>query len=195
MIFGRGAVQHTAMFPFGGMNFTKDIATGLRVSIQDAERIKREMGCVASYLMDEEEKQEIIEITPVGRNETRQLTKEILSDILQPRAVELLQYVAQEVANTNAQISSGVILTGGGASIRGIVDIAEQVFDAPTRVGFPREELFGGLIDELQSPEWSVAIGLALTSMRSQIREYNSGGKSPTRKVAEWFENFRGKFR
>ena len=195
MIFGRGAVQHTAVFPFGGMNFTKDIATGLRVSIPDAEKIKREMGCVANYLMDEEEKQEIIEITPVGRKETRQLTKEILSDILQPRAVELLQYIAQEVANTNAQISSGVVLTGGGSSIRGIVEIAEQVFDAPTRVGFPREDLFGGLIDELETPEWSVAIGLALTSMRSQIREYNLGGKSPTRKVAEWFENFRGKFR
>lgn len=195
MIFGRGAVQHTAIFPFGGMNFTKDIATGLRVSIPDAENIKRQMGCVANYLMDDEEKQEIIEITPVGRSETRQLTKEILSDILQPRAIELLQYIAGEVANTNAQISSGVILTGGSSSIRGIVEIAEQVFDAPTRVGLPRPELFGGLVDELTSPEWAVAIGLALTSMRSQIREYNSGGKSPTRKVAEWFENFRGKFR
>lgn len=195
MIFGRGAVQHTAVFPFGGMNFTKDIATGLRVSIPDAENIKRKMGCVASYLMDEDEKQQIIEITPVGRSETRQLTKEILSDILQPRAIELLQYIAQEVANTNAQISSGVILTGGSSSIRGIVEIAEQVFDAPTRVGFPRKKLFGGLIDELESPEWSVAIGLALTSMRSQINEYNLGGKSPTRKVAEWFESFRGKFR
>lgn len=195
MIFRRGAVQHTAVFPFGGMNFTKDIATGLRVSIPDAEKIKHESGCVANYLMDEEEKQEIIEITPVGRSETRQLTKEILTDILQPRAIELLQYVAREVASTDAQISSGVVLTGGGSSIRGIVEIAEQVFDAPTRVGFPREDLFGGLVDDLQSPEWSVAIGLALTSMRSQIREYNLGGKSPTRKVAEWFENFRGKFR
>ncbi len=195
MIFGRGAVQHTAVFPFGGMNFTKDIATGLRVSIQDAEMIKREMGCVANYLMDEDEKQEIIEITPVGRSETRQLTKEILTDIIQPRAVELLQYLAKEVADTNAQISSGVILTGGSASIRGIVEIAEQVFDSPTRVGLPRKKLFGGLIDEVRSPEWSVSIGLALTSMRSQLRDHNSGGMSPTRKVAEWFENFRGKFR
>ncbi len=195
MIFGRGAVQHTAVFPFGGMNFTKDIATGLRVSIPDAEKIKHQYGCVAGYLMDEEEKQEIIEITPVGRQETRQLSKEILSDILQPRAIELLQYIASEVNNSKAQISSGVILTGGGSSIRGIVEIAEQVFDAPTRVGSPREELFGGLVDELESPEWSVAIGLALTSMRSQMREYESGGMSPTRKVAEWFENIRGKFR
>lgn len=195
MIFGRGAVQHTAVFPFGGLNFTKDIATGLRVSIQQAEKIKREMGCVAGYLMDEEEKREVIEITPVGRKETRQLTKEILCDILQPRAIELLQHIAREVTRVDAQISSGVVLTGGSSAIRGMVDIAEQVFDAPTRVGYPRREMLGGLIDESESPEWAVAIGLALSSMRSQISEYNMDGKSPTRKVAEWFENFRGKFR
>lgn len=195
MIFGRGAVQHTAVFPFGGMNFTKDIATGLRVSIPQAEKIKREMGCVAGYLMDEETKQEIIEITPVGRTETRQLTKEILCDVLHPRAVELLQHVAREVTRVEAQISSGVVLTGGSSSIKGIVEIAEQVFDAPTRVGIAQKELFGGLIDELESPEWAVSTGLAMSSLRAQIRDQNSDDRSPTRKVAEWFENFRGKFR
>lgn len=195
MIFGRGAVQHTAVFPFGGMQFTKDIATGLRVSITDAEKIKRRSGCVAGFLMDEDEKKEIIEVTPVGRSETRQLSKEILCDILQPRAVELLQYISQEVTEFGAQISSGVILTGGSASIRGMVETAEQVFDAPTRVGMPRKQLLGGLVDELESPDWAVAIGLALTSMQSHLRRENSGGRSAGRKVAEWFENFRGKFK
>jgi cell division protein FtsA len=195
MIFGRGAVQHTAVFPFGGMHFTKDIAVGLRVSIPEANRIKHDFGCVGSFLMDEDERQQIIEITPVGRNETRGLTKEILCDIMQPRAVELLQYIAQEVAGTQAQISSGVILTGGGSLGRGMVEIAEQVFDAPTRLGFLEPGYFGGLAEKVQSPAWAVACGLALSSMKSQIREYNLGGKSPTRKVAEWFENFREKFR
>ncbi|HKX82598.1 MAG TPA: cell division protein FtsA, partial [Pyrinomonadaceae bacterium] len=78
MIFGRGAVQHTAVFPFGSLHFTKDIAVGLRVSIQDANRIKHRYGCVASFLMDTEERQEMIEIVPVGRSETRGLTREIL---------------------------------------------------------------------------------------------------------------------
>ena len=195
MIFGRGAVQHTAVFPFGGMHFTKDIAVGLRVSIPEANRIKHHYGCVGSFLMDEEERQQIIEITPVGRSETRGLSKEILCDIMQPRAIELLQYIAQEVAGTQGQISSGVILTGGGSLARGMVDIAEQVFDAPTRLGFLEPEYFGGLAEKVQSPEWAVACGLALSSMRSQVREYNMSGKSPTRKVAEWFENFREKFR
>lgn len=195
MIFGRGAVQHTRVFPFGGMHFTKDIAVGLRVSIPEAERIKHFYGCVAGFLMNDDERQEIIEITPVGRQETRQLSKEILCDIMQPRAIELLQHIAQEVYASGEQVSSGVILTGGGALNRGMVEIAEQVFDAPTRLGFLEEKFFGGLVDEVQSPEWAVACGLAFSSMRSQIREQNYGGKSPTRKVAEWFENFKEKFR
>jgi len=195
MIFGRGAVQHTSVFPFGGMQFTKDIATGLRVSIADAEKIKRVTGCVAGFLLSDEERSEVIEITPVGRTETRELSKEILSDILQPRAVELLQYIAQEVANSGQQISSGVILTGGTSAIRGIVEVAEQVFDAPTRVGYPREDLLGGLADSLQSPEWSVAVGLALTSMESRDGRGSGEGRSAGKRVADWFENIRGKFK
>jgi cell division protein FtsA len=195
MIFGRGAVQHTAVFPFGGMHFTKDIAVGLRVSIPEAAKIKHLYGCVAGFLMDEDERQGIIEITPVGRQETRQLSKEILCDIMQPRAIELLQHIAHEVFSAKAQISSGVVLTGGGSLNRGMVEIAEQVFDAPTRLGFLDHRHFGGLFDEIQSPEWATASGLALSSLRSQVREQSVNGKSPTRKVAEWFENFRGKFR
>ena len=194
-IFGRGAVQHTAVFPFGSMHFTKDIAVGLRVSIQDANRIKHSHGCVASYLLSEEEKSDIIEIVPVGRSETRGLSKEILCDIMQPRAVELLQHVAQETVNSGAQISSGVVLTGGGAMARGMVEIAEQVFDSPTRLGIPDPGTFGGLAGEIETPEWAVACGLALASMRAQQREFHSNGRSPSRRVAEWFENFRDRFR
>jgi cell division protein FtsA len=195
MIFGRGAVQHTTVFPFGGMHFTKDIAVGLRVSIPEAAKIKHFYGCVAGFLMSEDEKQETIEVTPVGRQETRQLSKEILCDIMQPRAVELLQHIAHEVFSSRGQISSGVVLTGGGSLNRGMVEIAEQVFDAPTRLGFLEQKHFGGLVDEVQSPDWAVACGLALSSMRSQIRQHPAGGKSPSSKVAVWFENFREKFR
>jgi cell division protein FtsA len=195
MIFGRGAVQHTAVFPFGGILFTKDIAVGLRVSIPEATKIKHFYGCVAGFLMSDEERQSVIEVTPVGRQETRQLSKEILCDIMQPRAIELLQHIAHEVFSNRGQISSGVVLTGGGSLNRGMVEIAEQVFDAPTRLGFLEQKHFGGLFDEVQSPEWAVAGGLALASMRSQIRRQSEGEKSPTRKVAEWFENFREKFR
>lgn len=195
MIFGRGAVQQTVVFPFGSLHFTKDIAVGLRVSIQEANKIKHDYGCVASFLMDDSERQEIIEIVPVGRNETRALSKEILCDIMQPRAVELLQHIAQEESIRSGQIPSGVILTGGGAMVRGMVEIAEQVFDAPTRLGSPLREYFGGLAGEAQRPDWAVACGLALSSMRSQMRHANMAGRSTTRRMAEWLETFREKFR
>lgn len=195
MIFGRGAVQHTAVFPFGGLHFTKDIAVGLRVSIQEANKIKHRYGCVASFLMDDDERQEVIEIQPVGRNETRGLSREILCDIMQPRAVELLQHVAQETASTGAQMPSGIVLTGGGSMARGMVEIAEQVFDAPTRLGFIEPTYFGGLAAEVRTPVWAVACGLALSSMRSQIKSGPASGRSPARRVAEWLENIRGKFK
>lgn len=194
MIFGRGAVQHTAVFPFGGLHFTKDIAVGLRVSIQEASKIKQKYGCVASFLLDADERQENIEIMPVGRTETRGLTKEILCDIMQPRAVELLQHIARETVRTQAQISSGVILTGGASNSRGMIEIAEQVFDAPTRLGYLEGEYFAGLAPQIPGPEWAVSCGLALSSMRQQVREMNRGNRRSS-KMAEWFENFRDKFR
>ena len=137
----------------------------------------------------------MIDIVPVGRSETRGLSKEILCDIMQPRAVELLQHVAHETTRTQLQIPSGVVLTGGGSMVRGMVEIAEQVFDAPTRNGILRSEYFSGLAVQIQSPAWATACGLALSSMREQIREHSMGGKSATRRVAEWIGNFRGKFK
>ena len=195
IIFGRGAVQHTAVFPFGSMLFTKDIATGLRVSIPEAGKIKHNWGCVAKFLLDEEEREEVIEIVPFGRSEMRGLSKEILCDIMQPRAVELIQHIARETNSAKAQISGGVFLTGGGSMVRGLPEIAEQVFDAPTRVGFLEESYFGGLVEEVQSPHWATACGLALYSMRSRLRGEGQGGRSSARKVAEWFGTFRDRFR
>lgn len=195
MIFGRGAVQHSAVFPFGSMLFTKDIATGLRVSIPEANKIKQAYGCVAGFLLDEEERQEIIEIVPFGRTEKRGLSKEILCDIMQPRAVELMQHVAREASKAKAQISGGVFLTGGGAMVRGIAEIAEQIFDAPTRAGYLEPSFFGGLAEEVQGPQWAAACGLALRSMKMHLRSDSPGEKSSAKKVAEWFGSFRDKFR
>jgi cell division protein FtsA len=195
MIFGRGAVQHTAVFPFGSMLFTKDIATGLRVSIPEANKIKHNWGCVASFLLGQDEREEVIEIIPFGRTETRELSKEILCDIMQPRAVELMQLIAQETHASKSQISGGVFLTGGGAMVRGLAEVAEQVFDAPTRAGFVELSHFGGLAKEIQGPQWATVCGLAYLSLQGQMRGEGAAGKSSVRRVAEWIGNFRDKFR
>ncbi|MCE7962030.1 MAG: cell division protein FtsA [Acidobacteria bacterium ACB1] len=165
-IYTRGAVQHTAVFPFGSTHFTKDIA-----------------------------RHEVIESLPVGRSEKRGLSKEILADIMQPRAVELLQHIARETRKVPLQISSGVVLTGGGSMVRGLCEIAEQVFDAPTRLGFPEKHLFGGLIEQVQTPAWAVACGLASFSYRSALRDENSHGRGTVRRVADWFDGLRKKIK
>ena len=177
------------------MHFTKDIAVGLRVSIPQGNKIKHEFGCVASFLLGADERDEMIEIQPVGRSETRGLSKEILCDIMQPRAVELLQHISREADSARAQISGGVVMTGGGSLVRGMCEIAEQIFDAPTRLGFVDPDYFGGLAERVQGPEWATASGLALTSMRRQLRDGGYGGNSPGKKVAKFFENIRDKFR
>lgn len=114
---------------------------------------------------------------------------------MQPRAVELMQHVARETANAKSHISGGVFLTGGGAMVRGIAEIAEQVFDAPTRIGYLDETHFGGLIDGVREPQWAVACGLALVSMRTQLRDTDAGSKFSPRRVAEWLGSFREKFK
>ena len=194
-IYSRGAVQHMAVFPFGSTHFTKDIAVGLRVSIPQANKIKHEFGCVAKYLLSEDERQELIEIMPVGRSESRGLSKEILCDIMQPRAVELLQHIARESKKVPAQISSGVVLTGGGSMVRGLCEIAEQVFDAPTRLGFPESNLFGGLLEQVQSPAYSVVCGLAQASYRTSLRDESSHSSSAAQRVAQWFQGFTKKIK
>lgn len=193
-IFARGAVQHLAVFPFGSTHFTKDIAVGLRVSIPQANQIKHDFGCVAKYLLDADERQEIIEIMPVGRTESRGLSKEILCDIMQPRAVELLQHIAREAKKVPSQISSGVVLTGGGSMVRGLCEIAEQVFDAPTRLGPPESFMFGGLVDSIQNPAWATACGLAKLSQAYAIRE-GGRGSSTAKRVVDWFDKIRGKIK
>ncbi|HMT08259.1 MAG TPA: cell division protein FtsA [Pyrinomonadaceae bacterium] len=194
-VFSLGAVKHMAVFPFGSTHFTTDLAAGLRVSIPQANKIKHDYGCVASFLLSDDERMETIEIMPVGRSESRGLSKELLCDIMQPRAVELLQHIAREVRTAEVRIPSGVIMTGGGAMTRGICEIAEQIFDAPTRIGFLENEYFAGLMDSVQTPDWAVAGGLAQYSMRSQIRGQRYGGTSPVRKVTDWIEGIRDKFR
>jgi cell division protein FtsA len=146
-------------------------------------------------LLDEHERQDMIEIVPFGRGDTRGLSKEILCDIMQPRAVELMQHVAKESTAAKLQISGGVFLTGGGTRVRGLAEIAEQVFDAPTRVGTLDTAHFGGLAAEIDGPEWAVAAGLALVSMRAEMREGGGRSRSPQSRVAEWFGGLKQKFR
>ena len=173
IILQRGAVQHTAVFALGGSHFTNDIAFGLRTPIPEAEKIKRGAGCACSLSLSDAERSELVEVPSVGGRPPRQLSRQILCDILQPRAEEVLSHVADEIreAGWEGQLSSGVVLTGGGSLLDGMVEIAEQVFDAPVRLGYPERDRFGGLVEDVQSPMWAAATGLCLTAQRARSAE------------------------
>jgi len=173
IIYQRGAVQHTAVFALGGSHFTNDIAFGLRTPIPEAEKIKRAVGCACGLSLSEAERSELVEVPSVGGRPPRQLSRQILCDILQPRAEEVLSHVADEIreAGWEGQLSSGVVLTGGGSLLNGMVEIAEQVFDAPVRLGYPERDRFGGLVEDIQSPAWAAAAGLCLTGQRTKSAE------------------------
>jgi len=173
IIYQRGAVQHTAVFALGGSHFTNDIAFGLRTPIPEAEKIKRTWGNACSASLSEVERGEPVDVPSVGGRPPRQLSRQILCDILQPRAEEVLMHVADEIRESGweRQLSSGVVLTGGGALLDGMVEIAEQVFDAPVRLGYPERDRFGGLVEDIQSPAWAAAAGLCLVAGKAQNAE------------------------
>src|SRR5712671_4615045 len=198
IIYQRGAVQHTAVFSLGGSHCTNDIAFGLRTPIPEAEKIKRTVGCACSTALNEMERGELVEVPSVGGRAPRQLSRQILCDILQPRAEEVLMHVADEIkdAGWERQLSSGVVLTGGGALLSGMTEIAEQVFDAPVRVGYPERDRFGGLIEDVQNPAWAAAAGLALVASRTQVSEGRSAvsRRGSTGKLTHFVSKFRNRF-
>ncbi len=174
-IYQRSSVMHTAIFPLGGSHFTNDIAFGLRTPIPEAERIKRSYGCVlASMAMGEN--YEAIEVPSVSRRPPRTLSREILCEILQPRAEEILGHIDDEIkrAGFERQLSSGIILTGGGAMIAGLPELAEQIFDLPTRVGHPLG--ISGLTEAINNPIYASAIGLVMIAHRGGAHHFSGVG-------------------
>jgi cell division protein FtsA len=198
VIYQRGAVQHTAVFALGGSHFTNDIAFGLRTPIPEAEKIKRSVGFASSTGLSEIERGELVEVPSVGGRGPRQLSRQILCDILQPRAEEVLMHVADEIRESgwDRQLSSGVVLTGGGALLGGMVEVAEQVFDAPVRLGYPERDRFGGLIEDIQTPAWTAAAGLSLVAGRANAVEARtaSGKRGATGGLTAFVSKFRNRF-
>ena len=167
-IYERGSLWHTAVIGVGGDHFTSDIAVGLRMPIPDAEKLKRKCGCALSAMVDEEE---TIDVASVGGRRPRVMARRILSEILQPRAEEIFHLVWDEIrrAGYEKSLNSGIVLTGGGAILEGMHEIAEQIFDLPIRRGAPTG--VGGLADHVGSPAFATAVGLVLYGQRNRVVE------------------------
>ncbi|MBN2374319.1 cell division protein FtsA [bacterium] len=158
-IFIDGSIRHTSVLSLAGDNFTKDIAVGIRTPISSAEKIKKEYGCAMTSLVEEDE---VIEVPSVGGRKPRVISRQVLSEIIQPRAEEILDLIAREIHSSGYEdlIPAGVVLTGGASIMEGMVELAEQIFDLPVRVGYPNS--VGGLKDIVKSPIHATGVGLVL---------------------------------
>ncbi|HTS11425.1 MAG TPA: cell division protein FtsA [Candidatus Limnocylindrales bacterium] len=160
-----GVVRQTAVIPVGGDHFTNDLAVGLRTPVPEAEKIKREHACAFRELQKEDF---AIEIASVGDRPPRTVYARMLSEIVEPRSQELLVLVREELrrGGLESQIPAGLVLTGGGACLRGLVELAERVFNLPVRVAVPRG--LAGMSEEASQPEYSTAVGLVLYGARTR---------------------------
>ncbi|HKG20696.1 MAG TPA: cell division protein FtsA [Blastocatellia bacterium] len=165
----RDAIRHTAVFAIGGNHFTNDIAVGLRTPVPEAERIKRDEGCALAALMADHERTHMVEVPSVGGRQPRMLSRQILCEILQPRAEEIFSHAADEIqrAGFERQILSSVVLIGGGSLMDGIVEMAEQIMDLPARHGMP--DFVGGLTGEIDSPAYATVVGTMLYGFHKQM--------------------------
>jgi len=189
-VFNNDSIKHTSVLAIGGTNLTNDIAFGLRTPMVAAEQIKIKYGCALADLVQQDE---VIEVPSVGGRPPRRLSRHVLAEICEPRMEELLALVDQELIKSGYKktIGAGVVLTGGAALIEGVQELAEQIFNLPTRIGYPIQ--IGGLKDVVNSPMYATAVGLLRygaekesSEQRFRIRDKNIFNRILSR-MRKWF--------
>ncbi len=191
-LYQHGTIRHTMVVPIAGNHFTNDLAIGLRTTVKEAERVKRAYGSVFDDEMRDEEFFEIETVHGQGRTS---LSSFDVFEILEPRAYELLSIVHDEIINRNLQplLVSGLVLTGGGALLEGMKDVAQTLFDVPVRIGMPRI-----VHDEhsiLKSPLYATGYGLLLfaqkhTSLSAFDKDKESGVTRLLSRMKSWVSDF-----
>ncbi len=192
-IFLDGSIWHTSVISLGGNNVSNDISVGIRTPISEAERIKIKYGCSKTALVRDDE---TIEVPSVGGRPSRILSRQILSEIIEPRVEELFTLVKREIVKTGYEdmIASGLVLTGGTSIMEGVVEIAEEVMGLPARRGIPQN--VSGLVDVVSSPMYAAAVGLvqygfqnlSRTSLVAQSEE--SLFKKIPMRIKRWIGDF-----
>ena len=158
-VFSGGAIRHTAVIPIAGDQVTNDIAVSMRTPTQYAEDIKVRFACALSQLANPDES---IEVPSVGDRPTRRLARQTLAEVVEPRYEELFNLIREELRRSGFEeiIAAGLVLTGGSARMEGAIELAEEIFHVPVRLGFPQQ--VRGLADAVSNPIYSTAVGLLL---------------------------------
>ncbi len=189
-VFTEGAIRHTAVIPIAGDQVTNDIAVALRTPTQHAEEIKVKYACALSQLAGADE---TIEVPSVGERPARRMSRHTLAEVVEPRYEELMTLVQQELRRSGFEdlIAAGIVLTGGSSKMEGAIDLAEEVFHVPVRLGIPQHVT--GLSDVVRNPIYSTGVGLLYFGANNrghQMTQYESeGGFSAIwARMKSWFQ-------
>ena len=189
-IFSEGAIRHTAVLPIAGDQITNDIAMALRTPTAEAEEIKLRYGIAKQALVDPAE---TLEVPGLGDRAPRMLSRQMLAAVIEPRIEELFALVHQCVRESGYEevLSSGLVLTGGSSLMPGMVELAEDVFLKPARIGMP--DYRGQLADVVLSPRYSTVLGLLLEAKKQYFRgnvvnSQQGSTKAILQRMKEWFQ-------
>lgn len=190
-VFTDGAIRHTAVIPIAGDQITNDIAMALRTPTKDAEDIKRAYGCALRQLADPHE---MVEVPGVGERGARQLSRQTLAEVIEPRVEELYSLVQAELRRSGFEdlLSSGIVITGGSATMQGMVELGEEVFHMPVRLGVPQYE--GGLAEVVRNPRYATGVGLLLSGLEQHqrhqfVRMQTTSFQQIMQRMKSWFNN------
>lgn len=186
-VFTQGAIRHTAVIPIAGDQVTNDIAVALHTPTQHAENIKNRYGSALTQLASHDE---TIEVPSVGERPARKLTRKTLSEVIEPRFEELFGLVQAELRRAGFEdlIAAGIVLTGGSSNIQGAVELAEEVFHLPVRLGMPVH--VKGLTDVARNPIYATAVGLLHHGQQRTLGGTTYNGQQPKvwRRMKQWFQ-------
>ncbi|WP_444997577.1 cell division protein FtsA [Aliikangiella sp. IMCC44359] len=191
-IFTEGAIRHTAVIPIAGDQVTNDIAVALRTPTQHAEDIKIKYACALRQLTSLED---TIEVPGVGERDSRKMSRQTLAEVVEPRYEELFSLVQAELRRSGFEeiIPAGIVLTGGSSKMEGLIELAEEVFHMPVRLGMPQG--VSGLVDVVRNPIHATGVGLLLYGQQQNVQrnvydERESGFGGLLKRMKQWFSGF-----
>lgn len=184
-IFCNGTIKHTWELALGGNSLTSDLSVGLRTPMQEAEKLKYLYGSALSSMIKENF---VVEVPTVGDRKPRKVSQRVLVEILEARMEEILQMVNKEICTSGyrTRMNAGIVITGGSALLAHMVEMAEQIFDLPVRVGYPKG--IGGRMEEVDSPRCTTAVGLLLYGSQA-LRSTAKGTSGVREKLRKWVKN------
>jgi cell division protein FtsA len=190
-VFTEGAIRHTGVIPIAGDQVTNDIAMALRTPTQNAEEIKIKYACALTQLAGADE---TIKVPSVGDRPPRELSRQALAEVVEPRYDELFTLVQAELRRSGYEdlIAAGIVLTGGTSKMEGVVELAEEIFHTPVRIGVPQE--VRGLTDIVRNPIYSTGVGLLQYGMKQQMAGEMKGagsqqGAGLLGRMKDWVKN------